>query len=222
VSLCAARRVKGLAERAIMYQIINFNSALEVGFAVNAILVLFELKSYLEHRFKKIQRLGRDDINLFVKERDQHYINTYGWKPLIFGYAIWIGRLKIISIFNSLLCLVLLIFAGYNPEAEFGLLSSLALLLFIFLPVSVITFIIIYGLPNYKFKCIKIAITNILEREKKENEDSEYGIIEKRYLSLINFIKFTNFPFRFLRGLKKGQKLSDTFVDLFDIKNDQQ
>ncbi len=212
---------RALAQRGRMYQIINFNSVLEIGFAVNAILVIFELESYLEKRFKKIQGLGRNEINLFVKERDQYHINNYGWRSLAFGYVIWIGRLKLISIFNSLLCLLLLLYAGYNPEVEVGLLTSMAILLLIFLPVLIITFIILYALPYYKFKCIKAAIASILAREKKDLDDGEYEIIEKKYHSLISFIKYTNFPFLLLIRFRKGKKLSDDIINLFDVKSDQ-
>jgi len=124
-----------------MYNLSDFSSVLEIAFAFNAILVFFELQKLIEQKYKDINNIG-DVISIFFDKKDWHYINTYGWKSHLFIYSIWIGRLKVISIINSILALILLIYSGINPNISFELYSIILLLALLFLPVVLITYIL--------------------------------------------------------------------------------
>ena len=50
-----------------MFKIADFNSLWEIGFAINAIFVFFELQPFLEKRFSGIHSIGRDAIKRVFK-----------------------------------------------------------------------------------------------------------------------------------------------------------
>lgn len=203
-----------------MYNIADFNSVLEVGFAVNAILVFFELESYLGKRFNKTQLLGHNLLANFIqKEEDLRYVTNYGWRSLVFGYAVWIGRLKWISVINSSLCLLLLIGVGYNPAIKIGFIFLAFLLFLIFIPVMGITCIIIYGLPRYKIACMEEALQKLIDRQKENLSEEEYELLKTKYAAVSGFIKITNFPFFMLSKPKKGEKLLNDFMKLSSEKH---
>ena len=92
-----------------MYKFSEFNSLWEIGFAINAVFVFFELQPFLEKKFIGTQSLGSEIINQFILKKHRHRVNTRGWRSLLFGYTIWLRRLKALSVINSIVALLLII-----------------------------------------------------------------------------------------------------------------
>ncbi len=177
-----------------MIEISNFNSLWEIAFATNAIFVYFDLLPVLERKFKGTQSLGAKFIGLVVPEKDLEYINTYGWRSLLFGYTVWISRLKSLSVINSIIAIFLVILAGYSPKLDLGF-TNILIIIVLFVPVILIPAIVVYGLPLYKLKCIEEAVYIVLERDNLEPATKEVRIRKNRIA--IEFIKLTTFPFLF-------------------------
>jgi hypothetical protein len=169
-----------------MYKISNFSSLWEIGFAINAVFVFFELQPFLENKFKGMQSIGTDIINKFIRLEDQRYVNTYGWRSLVFGYATWLGRLKLYSVLCSLMSLVLIIVGGFNPDFSFGIFGISTLIVIQFFPIVFISYIILYYLPKYKILCIEEATIKLIEMYQNDNN----FIINhmKQYKYLVNYI----------------------------------
>jgi len=201
-----------------MYKIADFNSLWEIGFAIHAIFVYFELHQFLENKFTGIRALGKDIINHHILEKYQYRINTSGWRRLAFGYVIWLGRLKLLSIFNSLVALLLIIIAGYNPEAEFGIFLSAVIIASLFLPLLFITAIILFYFPFYKIKCIEYEINQIIENVDND-EDITESVIQK-YKAVIEFIKFEHFPLFYLFMRNKKMPFEEVLRNLSLDDND--
>ena len=101
-----------------------------------ATFVFFDFISYLEKRFEDINDLGRDWIKSSIRESDLRYVMTYGWKTILFSHYFSIRRLKRLSVYNSLLSLLLLFIAAYVPEYRIGgIVITLILFLFV-LPIA--------------------------------------------------------------------------------------
>jgi len=174
-----------------MYKIADFNSLWEIGFAINAVFVFFELQPFLEKRFLGIHSIGEDIINRVFKGKDRSYVITNGWRNLAWGYGIWMGRLRKLSIINSLVALVLIIVSGYWPDAKFGVTTSLLIIILLFAPILIITGIIVYYLPIYKFKCIENAIKTIMKREQAGDDFDKNQI--RKYKAAIECINRDHF-----------------------------
>jgi hypothetical protein len=203
-----------------MTSLSNFNSVLQIGFAVNALLYFFDLKQALEDYFKnKTLKLGDSEISWHLDEKDRNFISSYGWRALAFGYVIWMSRLKTLTVLDSILSLCLLIFSGFNPTFEIGNFFIFAMLLVLFIPVTFITLVIIYGLPFYKLSCMKNATKKILERDRQTIGEDEYTKREERFDVLIKFIEFRSFPL--IYSLKNIRNKEATNFDLLfnDIEN---
>lgn len=197
-----------------MLRLIDFNSLWEIAFAVNAILVYFELTPALESKFKGVNAIGRSTIDELLEEHDRVYVNTYGWKSVLFGYVIWIKRLKIFSVVNSVVALLLIITAGFSPEAEIGW-PVLGFIIFVlFTPILVIPGIILYAFPLYKLKCIEEAIQKLIDRENGEPKLKENK--SRRYRIAIEYIKLTEFGHSLF--VKRNKEFSNE--DLFGEFND--
>ena len=204
----------GVRKENTMYKIANFSSLWEIGFAVNAIFVFFELQPVLEEKFRGIQSIGSDIIKMYVRVEDQRYILTYGWKSIAFGYVIWLGRLKLYSIFCSLSSIFLIIIGGFNPDFSFGFIEICVSIVLIFLPVIAILSIILYFLPKYKIKCIHEATSKLIE--KYQNDQSFKTNYLNKYKHLADFIEFLRNPaLTFFKSKKKK-----TFTELFEIFNE--
>jgi len=172
-----------------MFKIIDFNSLWEIAFAVNAIFVYFELKPALERKFKGINAIGRSVIDDYMDENDRRYVNNYGWKNVLFGFAIWIKILRSLSVLNSIVALFLIIIAGFSPESEIGWFLIGIIILLLFVPIITIPGIIIFAFPVYKLKCIEKAVQKIIDREKGEPNLKKW----RRYKIAIEEIKITEF-----------------------------
>ena len=199
-----------------MSKIIDFNSLWEIAFAINAIFVYFELTPVLKRKFKSINAIGRNVIDEMIEKQDRRYINTYGWKSFLFGYTIWVLRLKVMSIFNSLLAIFLIIFAGFKPESVIGSFYLVIIILILFTPILIVIAIFRYGFPFYKLKCIEEAIQNILDRD---IEDSTILINKKRrYKIVIEYIKLTEIGPSFFIKRNKEFSTSEIFQEAREIK----
>jgi hypothetical protein len=188
-----------------MSNISNFNSLWEIGFSVNAIFVYFELTPILERKFNSFNAIGRKIIDEMIEENDRKYINTYGWRNILFSYAIWVSRLQAMSALNTIAAIFLIIVAGFNPELVLRDFSIALVILILFTPIVVIPVIILYGLPLYKLKCIEEAAQKILERD-NSNPETLAGKTRK-YRTIIEYIKLTEFS-RFPL-VKRNKEFSD-------------
>ncbi|TRW91225.1 hypothetical protein [Candidatus Methylobacter oryzae] len=177
-----------------MVEISNFNSLWEIAFATNAIFVYFDLLPVLESKFKGTQALGVKFISLVVPEKDLEYINAYGWRSILFGYTVWVSRLKSLSVINSIISIFLVVLAGYSPDLDLGF-TNILIIIVLFFPVIFIPAIVVYGLPMYKLKCIEEAVYLALERDNLEPAIKEVRIRKNRIT--IEFIKLTTFPVLF-------------------------
>lgn len=202
-----------------MYKIADFNSLWEIGFAINVIFVYFELQQFLEKRVTGIQSIGRETIDEIILEKHRHRVNICGWKKLLFGYVIWLQRLKFLSIINSIVALMLIIISGYNPDAAFGNVFSAFIIILMFAPILVITVIILYLFPIYKVKCIEYEINRIIEMNQTTDDLSDNMI--QKYKAVIEYIKFSaiHFPFSFLVKRDKSMSIEEVFRIIHDDKN---
>jgi hypothetical protein len=176
-----------------MINISDFNSLWEIAFAINAIFVYFELTPVLERKFNGINAIGSSIINKLAEEEDRRYINTYGWRSALFGYSIWVARLKNISALNSLVAIILIIIAGLSPGSTLGVSFTTIIILILFTPILAIPAILIYVFPAYKLKCIEKAVYEIIERECGNSKALTKK--QRRYQIAVEYIKLTEFPF---------------------------
>ena len=174
-----------------MSKILDFNSLWQIAFAVNAIFVYFELAPALERKFKGVNAIGKSVIDDFIEDKDRRYINNYGWKSILFNFTNWIWILKLLSIINSIVALLLIIIAGFSPAAELGWYFLGVIILILFTPIIVIPGIIRYVFPIYKLKCIEEAIKNILDRDGENSELISQK--SRRYKIAIEYIKVAEF-----------------------------
>lgn len=202
-----------------MYKIADFNSLWEIGFAINVIFVYFELQQFLEKRVTGIQSIGRETIDKIILEKHRHRVNICGWKRLLFGFVIWLQRLKFLSIINSIVALMLIIISGYNPDAAFGNIFSTFIIILMFAPILVITAIILYLFPIYKVKCIEYEINRIIEMNQTTDDLSDNMI--QKYKAVIEYIKFSaiHFPFSFFVKRDKSMSIEEVFRIIHDDKN---
>ena len=77
-----------------MIAISNFSSVLEIAFAFNVLMVLFDLQVNLERKSKEIQKIGDNELKMTLNSADSNYISNFGWKSLSFAYVILISSLK--------------------------------------------------------------------------------------------------------------------------------
>ena len=143
-----------------------------------------------------------------AEEQDRKYINTYGWRSVLIGYFTWVSRLKTISVFNSLVAILIIIFSGFSPESVTGVFFTTIIILILFTPVLAIPAIIIYGFPTYKLKCIEEAVSNILERERGDSAAPTNKA--RRYSIAVEYIKMTEFVFS--PFVKRDKKFSDSEI----------
>lgn len=188
-----------------MSKIIDFNSLWEIAFATNAIFVYFELVPALERKFNGVNAIGANVINELIEEQDRKYINTYGWRSVLFGYVTWIGRLKAMSAFNSFIAILLLIVAGFSPESALGGFYLVIIILILLVPIIIVPTIIICAFPLYKLKCIEEAVQKILSRD--EGEPILLNKKKRRYKIAVEYIKLTEFGSSFF--VKRSKEFSD-------------
>jgi len=143
-----------------------------------------------------------------AEEQDRKYINTYGWRSVLIGYFTWVSRLKTISVFNSLVAILIIIFSGFSPESVTGVFFTTIIILILFTPVLAIPAIIIYGFTTYKLKCIEEAVSNILERERGDSAAPTNKA--RRYRIAVEYIKMTEFAFS--PFVKRDKKFSDSEI----------
>lgn len=195
-----------------MYKISDFNSLWEIGFAINAIFVFFDLQPLLKKKFKSTQSLGSSEIDKYILKEDQRYVNTYGWRTLVVNYGLWLSLLKLSSIICSLLSLVLIIAGGFNPEFSFGWFTITLLIIIEFAPIVFIPYIILISLPKYKLMCIDEALKNLISKKKSDNEFIKKHM--KQYKFLVDYIM--HFDHSFLLLINKRKKVSmDEVFDIF-------
>lgn len=188
-----------------MIKISDFNTLWEIAFAVNALFVYFELTPVLERKFKGINAIGISIINKMMDEQDRTYVNTYGWRSVLFGYYIWVSSLKSVSVINSLVAIILIIVAGFIPDKSLGNLFITIIILILFTPVLAIPVIIVYGFPAYKLKCIEEAVHKIIERESCGT--ATLANKARRYNIAVEYIKMTEFAL--LPFVKRDKNISD-------------
>lgn len=175
-----------------MYKLIDFGNVWGIGFAINAMFVYFELSNYLNYFFEKhVLNLGSEELDNFFGNIDKRYILKKSIFRFQLGYDTWMIRLKFISIFNSSLSLFILIYCGFNPNAQFGFLIIIFTILLIFIPVIFIPLIIIHFFPSYRLEAYKRAITNIINKKENLSEEDKKICIEN-YFTVIDLI---NIPF---------------------------
>jgi hypothetical protein len=191
-----------------MSKILDFNSLWQIAFAVNAIFVYFELAPALERKFKGVNAVGKSVIDDFIEDKDRRYINNYGWKSILFNFTNWIWKLKLLSIINSIVALLLIIIAGFSPEAELGWYFLGVIILILFTPIIAIPGIIRYVFPIYKLKCIEEAIKNILDRDGEKSELISQN--SRRYKIAIEYIKVAEFGPSFF--VKRNKEFSNEEV----------
>jgi hypothetical protein len=199
------------------YPVSNFSSVYEIAFAVNFVLYIFELKPFLEKQFNdNILNLGEELLREQFSKEDFIYITTYGWRGTAFAYVLWLGRLKIVSFFNSALSLILLIISGFNPEFSLGIILSIIILMLFFFPVICVSCIILYILPSQKLNCIKGAIDKLIEKERGILNDTDFTNLENKYKSIVNMIELSNFTVLFLFKNRKNIKDPQEWLNLFN------
>ena len=189
-----------------MHKIADFNSLWEIGFAINVIFVYFELQPFLEKKFTGIQSIGRDIIDRIILKEHRRRVNNCGWHRLVFGFAIWLQRLKLLSIINSIVAIILIIISGYNPDATFGNIFSTFIIILMFAPILVITVIILCFLPIYKFRCIEYEINRIIEMDQTTGDLNDAMI--QKYKAVIEYIKYGGIPFPSSLFVKKDKNMS--------------
>lgn len=194
-----------------MLQIESFNSLWEIAFAINAVFIFFELAPFCEKKFIGANSLGDSVICKVVKEEDQRYVKIYGWKSLLFGYTIWISRLKLLSIINSLLAISLIIIAGFDNSSDISLLLFCVLVAVLFTPIVVIPLLALILIPLYKFYCIKEAIYNLTNREVPDSD--ELISRNKKYNLIVEYIK--RYELTGVFWLKRDGNISDE--ELFSL-----
>jgi hypothetical protein len=190
-------------------KIIDFNTLWEIAFAINAIFVYFELTPALDRKFNGVNEIGRRVIDKLIEEQDRRYINSYGWRSLLFGYVIWVKRLKTMSVFNSIVAIFMVIIGGFNPETALNSVYIAIIIIILYIPILLIPAIILISFPNYKLKCIEEAVQKILDRDDSNPTILSYK--KRRYKIAIEYIKITEFGLSFF--VKRNKEFSD--ADIF-------
>ncbi|MEA2091610.1 MAG: hypothetical protein U9O83_04485, partial [Campylobacterota bacterium] len=188
----------------------NFSSVLEIAFAFNALMVIFDLQKNLKRKSKEIQKIGVIELKMTLNSADSSYISNYGWRSLAFASVGLIASLKKVSIFNSTLALFLLIWTGFVQEAQIYTWFMIIILFFLFFPVVFITYLIHYRFKKDKILNLYSAVDSLIEQKKADLNEDELLEMHKDYYSIVKTVEMQNFLFS---ALSKN-KLEDT-VDYF-------
>lgn len=201
----------------VIYEIADFTSVLVIAFIFNVIFVIYELTKVLEIKYKEIQNMDNEKP-IFMDSDDFDYISNYKWKIQLYKFYIWIGRLQIISIFNSIFSLGLLIILGFNPNLSFNFLSIVFLLFILFSPIVLITYILTIGMKKYKINCMYEAVSEICKENEKKLKIDELDDLKYKYLLHIKFIESIQLPYLTLFKIKEKDLLN--YVELIRETNE--
>ena len=165
-----------------MHYLSDFNSVFEVAFAINAVLVYFELSPNIDEHFKKLlysdpgpsilqtedgQFIEETDVFFVGTDEEKAFVRNFGWKSIVFKFANFKSILKAISFVVSFFALALLIVAGFMPDFKAQTFVMIIILIFLFVPVSSLTFYYYISFPRLKRFAASEARQE-LDRRKKE------------------------------------------------------
>jgi len=160
----------------------DFNSVFEVAFAINVVLVYFELSPKIDNHFKNLicsdpgpSALQTED-GRFIEETDVFFVGTdeektfvctFGWRSILFKFAKFKIILLVASLVISLFALALLITAGFLPDFKLPTFVIVLILIFLFVPVIYLTIYYFISFPKLKRYAVSEARKE-LNRRKKE------------------------------------------------------
>jgi len=148
-----------------MYLISNFSSVLEIAFAFNALLYLFELAPENNGRLARLldnyENIKKEKVEL-TKNHEAYPIDF----ALDTAYRLPTLLLGILSIIFSVIALSLLIYSGYNPEAEISGFWITSFLVLFFSVVPICNIIIFYKASSLIQELTNLMATKIIKEKK--------------------------------------------------------
>ena len=165
-----------------MLNLSDFNSVFEVAFAINVVLVYFELSPKIEDHFKNLicsdpgpsvlqtedgRFIEETDVFFVGTEEEKRFVCTYGWRAILFKFANFKIILLVTSFIISLFALVLLITSGFLPYFKLPTFVMVLFLIFLFIPVTYLTIYYFISFPKLKRYAVSEARKE-LNRRKKE------------------------------------------------------
>lgn len=149
-----------------MVTISNFNSIFEASLGINAIFVIFDLLPKIDKEFLSSTSIPPDLWEPEMSKEEERFISTYGWKTYAFSYSIMRSWIKYITMINSALSLLILIFAGFSPEYRISDTLMGLVLILLLSPVCVWSIYFYTYFPNLRKRLALNAKNEYLSRYK--------------------------------------------------------
>jgi len=147
-----------------MVTVSNFNSIFEVSLGINAIFVIFDLLPKMDKQFLSSMSMPPDLWEPEMSKEEERYISTYGWKTYAFSYNMMRSWIKNITMINSALSLLVLIFAGFSPKYRISNTLMGLVLIWLLLPVCVWSIYFYTYFPSLRKRLALSAKSEYLSR----------------------------------------------------------